>query len=397
MRLWGCLLAVCAGCGATQARITTPPTAERDAVADAEQAHEDVELGSAQDEAGMHEPAADDLDEDGFPNEEDACPGLFAASDDGCPRHLKLDAAGARLLLGQPLVVDGEGKLNRASHEMMEELRAALDARRELRLRIEAHTFEQRMDKTAQLELSKVQAAFVRDWLTQRGIAAPRFEVYGCGSARPKVSTRSRQRLQNRRIELLVVHPLPETGYPSTFGCEAASAPAAPAGQAEPAAAQTRVPVATPASARTTPASEDQAEDPDGDGLWGTRDRCPRAPGTRSLRGCPKRHRLDLEHGEISLLRRVQFSGDKLKPRSQQLLAEVAATLAANPSLHLRVDAQGNAVARAAAVRDFLAASGIAPARISAMGCPGQTGVFVLRVADGAPPPAAGPGCNAAP
>jgi outer membrane protein OmpA-like peptidoglycan-associated protein len=402
-------------------------------------------------------PDPDDVDGDGFSDGVDMCPLLHAISEDGCPQHLRTDEAGADILQ-EPRIEFRRGTAapRESALPVLETLRGVLDAHRALHIRIEAHTFD-RGDLDQNLELSLRRAEAVAEFLTSRGVERDRLEVYGCGKYRPRYSVRGRNRFDNRRVELKVLRPLPRTGYPSTRGCvevkaeaEADTASGSDSGtdadsvtapvtaadsdtdtltdtnsgtdtatDAGPVAAtatdsdSVTAPVtATAADAATdsgsaTDSATDSAADPasgdrDGDGVGDGRDRCPRAPGPRAARGCPKRHALQLEHGRIGLKRRVHFvgRGAELKRRSGKVLGEVAATLQANPTLcttvEVRTPSLERSAARAAAIRDYLVERGVAAERLRAAGCPGRRMDVEMRVAEGAPCPTPADGCKPA-
>jgi outer membrane protein OmpA-like peptidoglycan-associated protein len=133
---------------------------------------------------------------------------------------------------------------------------------------------------------------------------------------------------------------------------------------------------------------EDGVPDPDNDGdsILDGDDECPTAPGTAEQNGCPRAVRLDEEHGRILILERVEFatSRDVILSRSEPILEEVRATLAANPQLR-RVRIEGHtddrgrdasnldlSQRRAASVTRWLTEHGIPTERLEAYGC-GET------------------------
>jgi outer membrane protein OmpA-like peptidoglycan-associated protein len=124
--------------------------------------------------------------------------------------------------------------------------------------------------------------------------------------------------------------------------------------------------------------------DADRDGVSNADDRCPLAPrsagGTEP--GCPEGHDVDLEAGQIGLTRPMRFEEGQAAPseRSASLLDELAATLRANPTMRVIIEAhvaeESSADAslaltrtRAAAVRSALSARGVPQARLRAYGC----------------------------
>ncbi|MDH5673782.1 MAG: OmpA family protein [Myxococcales bacterium] len=357
-----------------------------------------------------------DQDGDGVEDGADGCPWLHARVADGCPQRLRLDPGREKLLVqGDALAYDSRTQgPSPQSEPVLQELAVALAANRDLAVRVEVHTFE-RSDAETNSQLSLAQAVALRDYLVGRGVRVDQLEAVGCGKNRNIAPQKGPRRFDNRRIELRMIRPLPETGYPSVFGCREAprSQAAEVAGNqnAETAAAPEPSSDATVATvddeveapAPPTPAAAAQ-DDPDADGIKGAADRCPRAPGERAERGCPRRHRFELAKGRIALLRRVRFEGNgaKLKPRSEALLGEVAKTLTHNPGVRARIEVAERdpalASKRAAAIRDWLAAHGVEAARLEAAGCAKSAGegvqIPITEQAQLPPPPEA---CQALP
>jgi outer membrane protein OmpA-like peptidoglycan-associated protein len=124
--------------------------------------------------------------------------------------------------------------------------------------------------------------------------------------------------------------------------------------------------------------------DADRDGVANAEDACPLAPRSPSGTepGCPEGHKVDLDTGRIELTRPIRFEEAASTPseRSAAHLDELAATLRANPSMRVLIEAhlaeEGSAEAslaltraRAAAVRSALTTRGIPQARMRAYGC----------------------------
>ncbi len=125
--------------------------------------------------------------------------------------------------------------------------------------------------------------------------------------------------------------------------------------------------------------------DRDGDGVPDSRDLCPDEPGPEGedlgvADGCPKRVVITAE--QVRLDEKVHFAtgSDRIEPDSFPLLREVAWVLAEHPELALievagHTDSRGSeslnrrlSADRAAAVRAFLLAEGIAPERLQSSG-----------------------------
>ena len=373
------------GCGGPAA-VVRPP--EPPPVEETEDAGESVVMAFSSEMDPEDVPDPNDADEDGFSDDIDLCPALHAVTEDGCPEHLRRSESGADFVLDPPVSFRrNSARMKPSSEGGLNDLLLAMDRNRELRVRVEAHTF-QRGSADENMRLSREQATVVSAWLTERGIPSVRLEVYACGKNRPRVSTRGRQRYENRRIELRVISPLPPTGYPSTRGCEEVQAAPVLAAAGATVTESKPQPPRVQAPPPTTPEPEPVAADWDGDGIADSGDRCPRTPGVRSLRGCAKRHRLELESGRLKLLRRVHFNNGaaSLKPRAATLLEEVAATLTTNPGVHVRLEVRETnaslAAQRAATLRTWMGDHGVAPERIQAAGCTRHAGKVTIAAAE---------------
>ena len=123
--------------------------------------------------------------------------------------------------------------------------------------------------------------------------------------------------------------------------------------------------------------------DNDGDTVPDGVDDCPLDPGPADNRGCPRTVQVDRTRGEIVILQRVEFATnqDEILARSEPVLEEVRAVLAANPAIR-RVRVEGHTDARgrdttnmdlsrrrAASVVRWLVGRGIAAERLESWGC----------------------------
>jgi outer membrane protein OmpA-like peptidoglycan-associated protein len=130
--------------------------------------------------------------------------------------------------------------------------------------------------------------------------------------------------------------------------------------------------------------ARDPKGDADRDGVANAADACPLAPrsASGSEPGCPEGHKVDLDAGRIELTRPIRFEDGQSAPseRSAAHLDELAATLRANPTMRVIIEAhvaeESSADAslaltrtRAAAVRSALSARGVPQARLRAYGC----------------------------
>jgi outer membrane protein OmpA-like peptidoglycan-associated protein len=140
----------------------------------------------------------------------------------GCPKRIRLEA-GRIVILDRVEFATGKDVILERSAPLLDEVRATLAANAQLkRIRVEGHTDDRGKD-SSNLSLSGRRAASVKRWLVEHGVAAERFEAYGCGENRPIADNKSRDgRQQNRRVEFHIVDPAPKDGAPSTEGCEAA-------------------------------------------------------------------------------------------------------------------------------------------------------------------------------
>jgi OmpA-OmpF porin, OOP family len=371
----------------------------------------------------------EDRDQDGVPDLDDRCPILpGSVQDGGCPQFIRYDTRTGVVELLRTIRFTGKGAaLPESSMEVIAELAAMLRANPNMKVRIDGHVHPQRKPRAA-LELSSERALAVARTLLERGVDRAQMEALACGSNRPVVPERSELRFRNERIGVQVIRPLPETGMPSTMGCEAlempvleapaalrepepappvqapakptpsatpapapapvpapAATPAAPATKPSPKAAPTTggvsLPNATPAAAVLALLARTPDGDADGDGRPNAKDECPLAP-SGSGNGCPETHRVELEQGRIELLKSLRFEDDRaeLHARSREQLDELAATLRANPQMKVRIEAHvadgaGSEPSlaltrkRAAELRKELGKRGVAPERLYAYGC----------------------------
>ncbi|MEC7524214.1 MAG: OmpA family protein [Myxococcota bacterium] len=126
--------------------------------------------------------------------------------------------------------------------------------------------------------------------------------------------------------------------------------------------------------------------DNDQDSIPDAEDECPLEPGRAEENGCPRNVRLDVETGEIRILQRVEFATnrDRILGRSEPVLEDVRAVLAANPQL-ARVRVEGHtddrgrdernldlSARRARSVVRWLIDHGIDASRFEGVGC-GET------------------------
>src|SRR5690606_36056750 len=130
---------------------------------------------------------------------------------------------------------------------------------------------------------------------------------------------------------------------------------------------------------------DDGCPDPDNDGdsVLDADDECPFEPGDPAANGCPRNVRLDRETGVIRILQRVEFAtnADRILPRSEPVLEDVRAVIAANPQptttrIEGHTDDRGRdsrtlelSARRARRVMRWLRSHGIDVSRMRGVGC----------------------------
>jgi outer membrane protein OmpA-like peptidoglycan-associated protein len=189
-----------------------------------------------------------DNDQDTVLDPNDNCPlapGL--PENNGCPRTIRLDTDTGTIVILQlvEFATNRDIILDR-SFPILEEVRAVLAANPQLsRVRVEGHTDDRGRD-AANLDLSRRRAASVTRWLVEHGIAAERFEAWGCGELHPvEPNTTAEGRQRNRRVEFHILVPAPAGGARSLEGCVQADA-ARPADAAPTPRRRRAAPAATP-------------------------------------------------------------------------------------------------------------------------------------------------------
>lgn len=172
-----------------------------------------------QDDDGCPDP---DNDGDGVADAADTCPlEAGVSAEKGCPAAASaVHVEGGVIRIEQRIeFAQGGADLLAASERILEEVRALLDGRPELRLvAIQGHTDGSGSSAVNQ-RLSEQRAQSVARWLASHGIAPERLSAWGCGKNRPLEAENSPQSAQkNRRVELHVVSPAPPELH-SNEGC----------------------------------------------------------------------------------------------------------------------------------------------------------------------------------
>jgi len=144
-----------------------------------------------------------DSDNDGIIDKEDDCPTLQGIRPNkGCPEvkadiRRKLDIIFQNLLFATNLA-----NIDPTSLDDLDELVKIMSDDMDLRLSIEGHT-DNRGNSEYNLELSRLRAEAVKQYLVNGGISADRVKAIGYGETRPLTSNDTTQgRLKNRRVEL---------------------------------------------------------------------------------------------------------------------------------------------------------------------------------------------------
>ncbi len=143
------------------------------------------------------------------------------------------------------------------------------------------------------------------------------------------------------------------------------------------------VPVIIPAAVEPTVVIQEvySCPDRDKDGVPDTVDRCPDVVGTVELLGCPYYEKVVVKKDKIELKEKVYFAWDeaRIEAVSFPLLADVSKAMSDNPSLRVRIEGHTDSSGkdaynqdlsdrRAAAVRDYVIAQGVAADRLVSQG-----------------------------
>ncbi|MEZ4460556.1 MAG: OmpA family protein [bacterium] len=155
-----------------------------------------------------------DNDRDGIPDASDECPQEPEVvngvdDEDGCPDegepNVRLE--GNKAEISEKIQFDyNAATIKPESHAILDEVAALLKANAQITLlQVEGHT-DDRGFHVYNLELSKLRAEAVRDYLIAKGIAASRLRAIGLGESDPIAKGFSEEaREKNRRVEFRVV------------------------------------------------------------------------------------------------------------------------------------------------------------------------------------------------
>lgn len=166
-----------------------------------------------------------DADADEVVDPDDHCPltpGVPNADNpdcNGCPALACVSDTGEIRILERVEFATNSDVILDSSQPVLDDVLSILESNPNIRrLRIEGHTDDRGADDH-NLDLSRRRAASVRAWLVGRGIAADRFEAWGCGENRfrtTNATTAGRQ--TNRRVEFYILEPA-GGAPPSLEGC----------------------------------------------------------------------------------------------------------------------------------------------------------------------------------
>jgi outer membrane protein OmpA-like peptidoglycan-associated protein len=151
-----------------------------------------------------------DCDDDGdgvpeCPRAVDRCPGVAAATADGCPPYKDVVVTADRLVIKQAIYFEsGRAIIRRVSFEILDVVAKVLRENPTMTVRIEGHTDSQGDDRR-NLALSRRRADAVRRYLVAAGIEGSRMVAEGYGETQPIADNRTGDgRVQNRRVEFVI-------------------------------------------------------------------------------------------------------------------------------------------------------------------------------------------------
>lgn len=144
-----------------------------------------------------------DTDGDGIIDKEDECPTLKGIKPNkGCPEINAEIKQKIEVIFNNLLFATNSANIDPTSLDDLDELVKIMKDDAALRLSIEGHT-DSRGNNNYNLELSRLRAEAVKQYLVQGGISASRINAVGYGETRPLTTNETAQgRLKNRRVEL---------------------------------------------------------------------------------------------------------------------------------------------------------------------------------------------------
>ncbi len=154
----------------------------------------------------------DDADKDGIPDVQDKCPTepgkrSSRAEKFGCPGLIEEGPGGSITLLKPIEFETGRATIKPISFPIMDDVMDLMKERPKLRIGVYGHTDSKGVPAN-NLQLSKLRAAAVRNYLQGKGIAASRLESEGFGQTKPVAPNDTDDgRSKNRRVEFKALNP----------------------------------------------------------------------------------------------------------------------------------------------------------------------------------------------
>lgn len=148
-----------------------------------------------------------DLDHDGIPDADDACPTLagpraVAPSKNGCPQVVA-QVCLSIIIIERPYFDAGKTSVRPESVAVLDATADTLKAHPEFEIEVSGHC-----DSTERPPLDEKRATVVRDALAARGIDPARLHAKGYGSTRPIAPNETLEgRAKNRRVDFQIVSP----------------------------------------------------------------------------------------------------------------------------------------------------------------------------------------------
>jgi len=172
---------------------------------------EPEDLDGTEDTDGCIDP---DNDGDGIADVDDLCPDAAETVNglddtDGCPDEAlnRVKVERNQIVLVQPISFIGKSNaFADGTMLVLSELSVLLDSRKEMRVRVEAHT-DSSGDTATNQALTGEQAKAVLNYLNAQGVSPDRMEAVGYGSTMPIDTNRTPEgRAANQRIEIYIIN-----------------------------------------------------------------------------------------------------------------------------------------------------------------------------------------------
>ncbi len=186
---------------------------------------------SFEDEDGCPDP---DNDQDGVEDARDQCPNEAETmngkdDEDGCPDLVRIVNDQIKILQ-KVYFATGKAKILGKSNELLNEVSSVIQAKPDIRVRVEGHTDNVGNDKK-NMKLSQDRADAVKGYLVAAGIDESRLVAEGKGETTPIADNMTKEgRAENRRVEFHIIRPAAEAeAAPASAEAAPAPAEAAPA------------------------------------------------------------------------------------------------------------------------------------------------------------------------